>query len=275
MASLNDEPGSGHPPIPVISKIEKPQALDDIDNVILASSAIMVARGDLGVEMDVADVPITQKQLIRRCHELDRPAIVATQMLESMISAPTPTRAEVSDVANAIIDGADVVMLSGETAIGKWPVEAVRMMNAVASSTNAFLRRQPRTFSTSGYEGSPAAALARGVASMTAGLDAKLVAIWAQFDDAVLHLSQCRMGVPILAFGNRDDLLRRIQLLHAVKPVSMHEPADPDEFLQQVDDLLQTEGWATKGDSIVCVYGERRKSASMSNLVYVHEVGSI
>ena len=167
------------PPIPIISKIEKPQALEDIDNIILNSQLIMVARGDLGVEMDAADVPIIQKELIRRCHEHGRPVIVATQMLESMIAAPTPTRAEVSDVANAIIDGADVVMLSGETAVGQWPVEAVAMMNRVASHTNEFLRRQPVTFSTPRKKESHAAALARGVASMTDGLDAKLVVLWA------------------------------------------------------------------------------------------------
>ena len=273
--STHNGGAASKPPIPVISKIEKPQALEDIDNIIRRSSLIMVARGDLGVEMDVADVPIIQKELIHRCHEHGRPVIVATQMLESMITAPTPTRAEVSDVANAIIDGADVVMLSGETAVGKWPVEAVGMMNRVATHTNDFLRRQPVTVSTPRKRTSHAAALARGVASMTGGLNAKLVVIWAQFDDAVLYLAQNRTGVPILACCSREDLARRVQLLHGVKPVLMPKPKDPEDFMRRADTMLQAENRAATGDTIVCVYGEHKKDTSLSNLIYVHQVGSL
>ena len=261
-------------PIPIISKIEKPQALDDIENIILESDLIMVARGDLGVEMDVADVPVIQKQLIRRCHEHRRPVIVATQMLESMITAPSPTRAEVSDVANAIIDGADVVMLSGETAVGQWPVETVQMMHRVASHTNEFLRSQPVMDSVSRDSESQASALANGVASMTHGLDAKLVVLWAEFDDAVVHLSQSRLDVPILACCSRSDLLRRVQLLRGVKPVQMSAPADAAEFLKTTDDLIQTEGWASPGDSIVYVYSVGQEQSSLSNVVYIHQVGN-
>jgi len=262
-------------PIPVISKIEKPQALDDLEGIVLESEVIMVARGDLGVEMDVADVPLIQKQLIRHCHEHGRPVIVATQMLESMITAPNPTRAEVSDVANAIIDGADVVMLSGETAVGQWPVEAVRMMNRVATHTNEFLRGQSATVSTPRENETQAAALARGVTSMTRGLDAKLVVLWAEFDDAVVHLSQSRLDIPIVAFCGRPDLLRRVQLLHGVKPVLMSEPADPEEFLKKTDALVRTEGWANEGDTIVYVYSVRLEKSNLSNLVYLHQVGSL
>ena len=271
---LTDETGGRHP-IPVISKIEKPQALDDLESIILESELIMVARGDLGVEMDVADVPVIQKQLIRRCHEHGRPVIVATQMLESMIAAPNPTRAEVSDVANAIIDGADVVMLSGETAVGEWPVEAVRMMNRVATRTNDFLRSQPVAVGTPQENETQAAALARGVASMTRGLDAKLVVLWAQFDDAVVYLSQNRLDVPVLACCSRQDLLRRVQLLHGVKPVSMPEPENPAAFVKRADELLRAEGWATEGDSVVYVYGERKEKTSLSNLIYIHQVGRL
>jgi len=269
-----DEPGE-RPPIPVISKIEKPQALDDLEGIILESEVIMVARGDLGVEMDVADVPVIQKQLIRRCHEHRRPVIVATQMLESMITAPSPTRAEVSDVANAIIDGADVVMLSGETAVGQWPVETVQMMNRVATRTNDFLVSQPQMDSMPHENETQAAALAHGVASMTRGLEAKLVVLWAEFDDAVVHLSQSRLDVPILACCSRPDLLRRVQLLRGVKPVSMDEPADATEFLKMSDDLVQAEGWARPGESIVYVYSVSREQSSLSNLIYIHQVGSL
>ena len=149
------------------------------------------------------------------------------------------------------------------------------MMNRVATHTNNFLRRQPVDLSRPRKKQSHAAALARGVASMTDGLDAKLVVLWAQFDDAVLYISQNRLGVPILACSSRADLLRRMQLLHGVKPVSMAKPDNAADFLHGVDQLVRAEGWAAEGDSIVCIYGERRESTSLSNLIYVHQVGSL
>ena len=274
LGATADEPGD-HQPIRVISKIEKPQALEDIDEIILESDLIMVARGDLGVEMDVADVPVIQKQLIARCHENGRPVIVATQMLESMITAPGPTRAEVSDVANAIIDGADVVMLSGETAVGRWPVEAVEVMNRVATHTNEFIGNQSGTVSTPLERVDRVAALAHGVASMTRGLDAKLVVVWALFNNAVVYLSQSRLEIPILACCDRPNLLRQVQLLHGVQPVLTNRPDNPAEFLRATDELIRNEGWASDGDSIVYIYGDNTESNSLSNLVYVHQVGNV
>ena len=126
--------------IPVISKIEKPQAIDKLESILQETDGVMVARGDLGVEMDLAEVAILQKHIIKKCSEYGKPVIVATQMLQSMINKPTPTRAEVSDVANAIMDGADAVMLSGETAVGKYPVESVMMMQRIARKTNAYIK---------------------------------------------------------------------------------------------------------------------------------------
>jgi pyruvate kinase len=260
--------------MPIITKIEKPQALEEIDGIIEESDAIMVARGDLGVEMDVAEVPVIQKKLIGRCHEYGRPVIVATQMLESMIEAPTPTRAEVSDVANAILDGADVVMLSGETAVGRWPVEAVRVMNRVAGHTNDFLEASPAAISTPRETREQTAALAHGVAAMVRGLDARLVVLWAQFDGSVIYLSQNRLGRPILGCCARPDFLRRMQLLYGVEPVFMEEPADATEFLRRADDLIQKKNWAEVGDPVVFVLGDRLGQRNLSNLVYIHQVGS-
>jgi pyruvate kinase len=264
-----------HDSMPIISKIEKPEALEDIDGIIHESDVIMVARGDLGVEMDVAEVPVIQKKLISRCHEHGRPVIVATQMLESMIEAPTPTRAEVSDVANAIVDGADVVMLSGETAVGKWPVNAVRVMNRVAGHTNQFVRSRSIPISTPREKEEQTAALAHGVASMARGLDAKLVVLWTQFDGSVVYLSQKRLDAPILACCSRPDFLRRMQLLHGVEPVPMDEPESPADFLRHTDALIQEKGWAAEGDSIVYVLGDRMGKRNLSNLVYIHQVGNL
>jgi len=264
-----------HGSMPIITKVEKPQALDDIDGIILESDAIMVARGDLGVEMDVAEVPVIQKKLISRCHEHGRPVIVATQMLESMIQAPTPTRAEVSDVANAILDGADVVMLSGETAVGRWPVQTVRIMNRVAGHTNDYLRARPGIISTPEGKEEQTAALASGVAAMVRGLDAKLVVLWTQFDGSVVYLSQNRLGIPILGCCAIPDYLRRMQLLYGIEPVFMKEPANASEFLHRADDLIQKRNWAEVGDSVVFVLGDRLGQRNLSNLVYIHQVGSL
>ena len=167
--------------IPIISKIEKPQAIDNLDEIIIESDGIMVARGDLGVEMDVAEVAILQKKIIRKCREHMKPVIVATQMLQSMIVDPVPTRAEVSDVANAIIDGADAVMLSGETAIGKFPIETVRMMNRVSVNTNNYIKSEHESRGKfMPFEGllNRKATMARGVQQMARDIQVKYIVTW-------------------------------------------------------------------------------------------------
>ena len=264
-----------HDSMPIISKIEKPEALEDIEAIILESDVIMVARGDLGVEMDVAEVPVIQKKLIRLCGEHGRPVIVATQMLESMIEAPTPTRAEVSDVANAILDGADVVMLSGETAVGRWPVEAVRVMNRVAGHTNDFMRISQIPIDTPNEKEEQTAALANGVTAMVRGLDAKLVVLWSRFDGSVVYLSKNRLGRPILGCSARPDFLRRMQLLHGIEPVLMSEPEDARDFLRRADQLIRDKNWAEDGDSVVFVLGDFLGQRQLSNLVYIHQVGTL
>jgi pyruvate kinase len=265
-------------PIPIISKIEKPQAVDDIEAIIDASDGIMVARGDLGVELDLADVPVVQKRIIDLCHDYGKPVIVATQMLESMIHAPLPTRAEVSDVANAIFDGADAVMLSGETAIGLWPVDAARMIGRVANRTNQHLRNQPfsirppRRNRPSRYH---SAALARGVAAIVRDLDASQVVMWVNFDGSARFISRNRLSRPILAFSSNREVLRRMTLMYGIQPAYMEQPPSTTDFIRRAEAVLTESGWATPGDAVVFVLGETIQDSSWTNHILIHVIGEL
>ncbi|MCH5378023.1 MAG: pyruvate kinase, partial [Planctomycetes bacterium] len=263
-------------PIPIVSKIEKPQAVADIEAIIDASDGIMVARGDLGVELDLADVPVVQKRIIELCHDYGKPVIVATQMLESMINSPLPTRAEVSDVANAIFDGADAVMLSGETAIGKWPVDATRMIGRIAQRTNQHLQNQPfsarppRHSRPSRYQ---SAALARGVATIVRDLDASMVVMWVNFDGSARFLSQNRLSRPIIAFCSDREALRRMTLMYGVQPIYMEQPQDSIDFIRRAESVLIQAGWVSRGEAVVFVLGETIPDSYSTNHVFIHTIG--
>src|SRR5688500_7563848 len=209
--------------IQLIAKIEKAEALQHIDAIIEASDGLMVARGDLGVELDLARVPIIQKDLIKRCQTAGKPVIVATQMLQSMIEQASPTRAEVSDVANAIFDGTDALMLSGETSVGKFPVGAVLVMSHIAKVTEEYIAthtdaREPmmrlKTLTMS-------AAVAKGVWQMATELKPKLVIIWSQTGAAARIFSKSRFTIPIIALSSDHRSLRRMALHYGVIPQEM------------------------------------------------------
>jgi pyruvate kinase len=248
------------PTIPVIAKIETPQAVRDIEAIVGAADGIMVARGDLGVEMDVAQVPMIQKRLVQAAHAVGKPVIVATQMLESMIEHPFPTRAEVSDVANAIVDGADCVMLSGETATGRFPILAVEMMRRVAVATERELR---------GRESTPTvprklredrqriAALVHGSWHMAQDVEARLVVIWSQAGGSARYLSRHNFHVPILAISSDERAVRRMNLLHGVFPVLwLDVPEHRSEFAREVDRLILQQEWAQRGEPVVLLAGK-------------------
>jgi pyruvate kinase len=264
--------------IPVISKIEKPQAMGDIEAIVRETDGIMVARGDLGVEMDLAEVPVLQKRIVSLCHQFGKPVIVATQMLQSMINAPSPTRAEVSDVANAIFDGVDAVMLSGETAVGKWPVQAVTIMSRIEQLTNDYVQEQTSEVKPlpelhgSNYS---TPALAQGVNVIMRGIKAKLVAVWSATGRGPLHLSQNRLPRPIVAFSDNPEALRRMTLMYGLKPVCMPKPVNTAEFIAQVDRKVQEEGWAGKGDPIIIVSGEPIGQVGRTNSVSIHYIGDV
>ncbi len=264
--------------IPVISKIEKPQAMEDIEAIVKETDGIMVARGDLGVEMDLAEVPILQKRIVSLCHQFGKPVIVATQMLQSMINSPSPTRAEVSDVANAIFDGVDAVMLSGETAVGKWPVQAVKIMSRIEQLTNDYVQEQTTEVKPlpelrgSNYS---TPALAQGVNVIMRGIKAKLVAVWSATGRGPLHLSQNRLSRPIVAFSENLEALRRMTLMYGLTPVYMPRPVNTAEFIAQVDRKVQEEGWAGKGDPIIIVSGEPIGQVGRTNSVSIHYIGDV
>lgn len=261
--------------IQLIAKIEKSEALREIDAIIDHSDGLMVARGDLGVEMDVAQVPIIQKDLIRRCQTAGKPVIVATQMLQSMIEQSSPTRAEVSDVANAIFDGADAVMLSGETSVGKFPAGTVHVMSHIAEVTEAYLhdsttQREPalklKTMQLS-------AAVAKGVWQIVQDLKAALVVIWSQTGATARIFSKIRFPTPIVALSSDHRALRRMALHYGVIPQEMDPPHDMATLVQRVDDLVQARQFAEAGSRIVIVAGSSLGTPSTLNGIVIHTVG--
>lgn len=264
--------------IPVVAKIEKPQAMDRLEEIVDEADVIMVARGDLGVEMDVAEVPICQKQIIRTSHRRGKPTIVATQMLQSMIEAPVPTRAEATDVANAIFDGADAVMLSGETAVGAYPIQTVRTMRRINRHANDFLRsegmtfEQPQHLRDSKYR---TAALAHGVKVMVNDLDVSLIVMWSELGGGASYMAQNKLPVPIIAFSSDSHALRRMSVLYGVVPRYMETPQSTDDFIKAVDELLLQNEWAETGEPIVIVSGEPIGRAGLTNRIRVHYIGEI
>jgi len=261
--------------IQLIAKIEKADAMAHIDGIIDASDGLMVARGDLGVEMDVAEVPLIQKDLIRRCQTAGKPVIVATQMLQSMIEQASPTRAEVSDVANAIIDGTDAVMLSGETSVGKFPIGAVLVMSHVAETTETYLAAQPdapdltmklKTMALS-------SAVAKGVRQMASELKAKLIVIWSQTGATARIFSKSRFNIPIVALSSDHRALRRMALHYGVIPQEMAPADDLAALVRAADELVREQGFARDGDRIVVVAGSSIGTPGLLNGVLIHTLG--
>jgi len=263
--------------IPVISKIEKPQAVEHLQSIVDESDVVMVARGDLGVEMDLAEVAVLQKQIVGLCRDRGKPVIVATQMLQSMIEEPAPTRAEVSDVANAIFDGVDSVMLSGETAVGKFPVEAVRMMSRIAASANAYHDRvggvRPPAKLRELKGRTPA--LAHGVSTIVRDMEIRVLAMWSPRGGGAVHLSQQRLACPIVCFSPEPEILRRMALLFGLLPFPMDPPASSEAFIRAVEKLLRERGWVEPDEPIALVFGEPMERTGITNQICVHFVGEL
>jgi pyruvate kinase len=258
----------------IVSKIETPQAVANIDEIIDASDAILVARGDLGVEMDVAHVPRIQKLVVAACRRAGKPVIVATQMLQSMIDSPTPTRAEVSDVANAIVDGADAVMLSGETAVGQYPVEAVAMMRRIAEDTEAYDQDQRPHVRVNERHPGVTAAVADSINSVVARLAPAAVAVWTEEGVLARLLSRYRLALPLLALTPNEYVRRRLALYYGVFARQRENPHDHTASITAVDEVIIPEGWAVPGNLVVVGLGPRSLEEGDTGALAVRIIGA-
>ena len=259
--------------IPVVAKLEKPEAIDHLDDILRATDAVMVARGDLGVELPPEMVPAIQKRIIDSASAMQVPVITATQMLESMTVHPRPTRAEASDVANAVIDGTDALMLSGETATGHYPVKAVEMMARIISVTEATQRAAgfhevlDRTEALDVPE-----AICETVAHMTAELNLKAVAVFTQSGSSARVISKYRPKVPVFAFSPFDNVLRRTALYWGVRPVHMRRLQSTDKMVEAAAQRLREMGVACHGDFIAVIAGNPIAKRGSTNILKVHRV---
>lgn len=269
----------GRRPLPVVAKVEKPEAVSNIQEILEEADLIMVARGDLGVEMDLAEIPALQNRLVNAAHHRGRPVIVATQMLETMITNPTPTRAEVSDVGNAIFDMVDAVMLSGETAVGRHPTLAVGTMYRIARASESYIQGIPRDQRPpSNRRRAPdqahwVAALAHGALTISNDVNARLIVGWSQTGTTALQLSRHDFGVPIFIFSDDRCTLRRIALLRGIVPVEMSRPASLDDFTARVDQLVLEKAIVEPRAPILILAGHPIEREGATNSLAVHYVG--
>ena len=260
--------------IPVISKIEKPQALEDLEAILDASDGVMVARGDLGVELSPEKVPMAQKRIIRMASERNKWIITATQMLESMTEHARPTRAETSDVANAILDGTDAVMLSGETSVGRYPVGSVRMMDLIARETE---REFPSGVSTAPSRQRPATSVpdAISLAACTAAdsLSLKAICAFTQSGFTAGLVSKHRPPVPIIAFTHDPAVQRRLSLCWGVSARIMPLKKHAEAMVKAMEVQLLRERLVKKGDQVAVVAGIPLMIGGIANLLKLHEIG--
>jgi len=255
--------------LPIVAKIEKPQALAYIEEIVQAADAAMVARGDLGVEMELPSVPLAQKRIVKLCQRAGKPCIVATQMLESMIDAATPTRAEVCDIANAVLDQTDAVMLSGETAVGKFPAEAVTVMNDTILATEAWHNDHDAALPES--ETSTGAVVA-AVRAITRHEKIAAVAVYTASGATARVLSKSRLHVPILAVSPDAAMVRRVCLYYGVEPVCHPAPEHTRDVLRIAQRVALANGLATPGDKLIVVSGRPIGKPGTTNTIVIHTV---
>ena len=257
--------------LPVIAKIEKPQALEAIDGIVEAFDGIMVARGDLGVECPLEDVPVHQKLVIDKARRRAKPVIVATQMLESMIENPAPTRAEASDVANAVLDGADAVMLSGETSVGAYPIIAVETMARIIESTEdhglahmAAIDWNPET---------RGGIIAKAAAEVAERCGARYIVAFTQSGDSARRLALYRSHIPVLAFTPESSTRSQLAMTWGVETFKTVNVEHTDEMVRQVDEQLLDIGRVVMGDTVIIIAGSPPGIPGSTNAMRIHQMG--
>ncbi|MFD4432384.1 pyruvate kinase [Nocardia sp. NPDC058497] len=256
--------------VPVIAKLEKPEAIDNLEAIVLAFDAVMVARGDLGVELPLEQVPLVQKRAIQMARENAKPVIVATQMLESMIENSRPTRAEASDVANAVLDGADAVMLSGETSVGAWPIDAVRTMSRIVTAVESETHRVPPLTHVPRTKRGVISYAARDIGER---LNAKALVAFTQSGDTVRRLARLHTPLPLLAFTPLPEVRSQLTLTWGTETFIVPMVQSTDAMIHQVDQALLSMDRYRKGDLVVIVAGSPPGTVGSTNLIHVHRIG--
>jgi pyruvate kinase len=256
---------------PVIAKLEKPEAIQHLTEILEVSDGVMVARGDLGVELPLEEVPLIQKEIIRRARAQAIPVITATQMLESMIASPRPTRAEASDVANAILDGTDAVMLSEETAVGQFPIETVRVMSRIAVQVEAAL---PRLVAGAPFERASTFpdVISEAACRAASEVRARAIVAFTQSGFTARLLAKYRPEVPILAFSPSDAVRRRLCLYWGVVPKAIRPIQYTHEMVEEIETLLLAENAVQADDALVVVAGAPLFVRGTTNLIKLHRV---
>ncbi|MBN1137466.1 MAG: pyruvate kinase [Anaerolineae bacterium] len=259
---------------PIIAKIEKPEALDCIEAILDVSDGLMVARGDLGIEAPAEQVPIAQKRIIRACNEAGKPAITATQMLDSMIRNPRPTRAEASDIANAILDGSDAIMLSGETAMGRYPLASVQMMARIAAVTEQhipygdWLRRTMHAISRNVTD-----AISQAVCELAAELGAAAIITSTMSGSTARQIACHRPATPIIAPTPSPRTCRQLALVWGVEPLLVDQFTDTDAMICTAVEAARGQGLVQNGDLAIITAGVPVGGAGLTNMIKVHHVG--
>ncbi|MGB6973608.1 MAG: pyruvate kinase [Terracidiphilus sp.] len=256
----------------IIAKLEKPQAMEHLDDILLAADGIMVARGDLGVEVPPEKVPAIQKHIIRRAAEYRKPVITATQMLESMIENPRPTRAEVSDVANAVYDGTDAVMLSGESAVGKYPVAAVAMMGRIVSEAERHMKDSGTRPVVRISHLSIAETICEATAHAADDLDLRGIALFTESGSTARQLSKYHPAAPIFALSPVEVTVNRLNLLWGTTPIRCPKVNTTEALVEVAESLLEQNGYVHAREVIAIVAGTRTKSGS-TNFLRLHVMG--
>jgi pyruvate kinase len=261
--------------VPVIAKIEKHEAIEQMEEILRLCDGVMVARGDLGVELPAEDVPMLQKKLIATANRLGIPVITATQMLDSMVNSPRPTRAEISDVANAILDGTDAVMLSNEAAVGKYPIEAIATMARIATRIDQESLLQPSWISDTSSERSVPNAISAAVAQIAIQLNAKAILSLTKTGATARNVSKFRPNIPILAITPHVEIARQLQLVWGVQPLLVLNLPSVRQTFQASINAAQEKGFVKEGDLVVMTAGTLQNVSGSTDLVKVEMVTAV